>query len=136
MKEIIARGLIINDGKILLCRVVKSGFYFLPGGHIEEGENPEMALERELVEEFDTKPIGMDFVKEVENSYQEEGKTIEESFYIFAVKLENYEDIKSTESHIDFEWVKIEDLKSIDFRPKKVVDEILKIAEDKKDFWI
>ncbi|MEI6479916.1 MAG: NUDIX domain-containing protein [bacterium] len=136
MKELIVRGIIVNNGSVLLCKVVKSGFYFLPGGHIEEGENPETALERELVEEFDTKPTRINFVEEVENSYLEEEKVIEEKFYVFVVTLENYENIKSREDHIDFEWVKIEDFKSVDFRPKKITGEILEIIKKEKDFWI
>ena len=136
MKELIVRGIIVNNGSILLCRVIKSGFYFLPGGHIEEGENIETALERELMEEFGTRSTRMSFVKEVENSYLEEGNMIEETFYVFTVALENYENIKSREDHIGFEWVKIEDLKSVDFRPKKIIEEMLEIIEKEKVFWI
>ena len=47
--ELIARGIIINDGKILLCDNLKKGYYFLPGGQIEEGEDIETALKREML---------------------------------------------------------------------------------------
>ena len=53
--EIIARGLWIHEGKVLLCQNVKHGHQFLPGGHVEFGEQVAEALARELVEELGVK---------------------------------------------------------------------------------
>lgn len=49
--ELIARGLIRAGDYILLCRHVRRGYHYLPGGHVEFGEAASTALERELVEE-------------------------------------------------------------------------------------
>jgi 8-oxo-dGTP pyrophosphatase MutT (NUDIX family) len=46
------RGVIFDDNKTICIRTMKgSGFFFLPGGGIEEGENPTEALKRECLEE-------------------------------------------------------------------------------------
>ncbi len=41
--------------KIILVQA-PNGAWFLPGGEIEEGENHQTALERELMEELDSRP--------------------------------------------------------------------------------
>ena len=52
--------IIIQDKKILLVRDDWADFFSLPGGIIEEGEDPEIALSRELEEELKVK---MKFLK-------------------------------------------------------------------------
>lgn len=48
-----AYGLLVEDGKILLCRVNNQDWdgYFLPGGGVELGEAIDQALKREFFEE-------------------------------------------------------------------------------------
>lgn len=49
--EVIARGLWVVDGSVLLCRSVQKGYLYLPGGHVDPGEGAAVALAREFVEE-------------------------------------------------------------------------------------
>lgn len=49
--EVIARGLAVVEGHVLLCRNLKQGYAFLPGGHVEFREPAADALRRELHEE-------------------------------------------------------------------------------------
>ena len=49
--EILARGVLVRGGHILLCHNRKKKNYFLPGGHIEFGESARGALRREIREE-------------------------------------------------------------------------------------
>ncbi len=49
--ELIARAVIVERSHVLLCRNVRNGYYFLPGGHVEFSESAGRALERELLEE-------------------------------------------------------------------------------------
>lgn len=49
--ELIARGVLIHEGRVLLCQNLKHGHYFLPGGHVDFGESAEAALRREFLEE-------------------------------------------------------------------------------------
>lgn len=46
-----ARGVLVHDGKIALLSVTKKGYHKLPGGGIEEGEDPMKAFIREIKEE-------------------------------------------------------------------------------------
>jgi ADP-ribose pyrophosphatase YjhB (NUDIX family) len=48
--ELIARGLLILRGQVLLCRGPE-GYTYLPGGHVEHGEPAATALAREFREE-------------------------------------------------------------------------------------
>ena len=47
-----AAGIIIRDKKLLVERSKGKEFFISPGGSIEEGETPQQALIRELMEEF------------------------------------------------------------------------------------
>lgn len=56
------KGLIVRQGKYLLCQVRETvaveevrGKWELPGGHLEENETPEGALTREIEEELGVK---------------------------------------------------------------------------------
>lgn len=47
-----AAGILIQGRKLLVEKSINKQFYIAPGGSIEEGETPEIALQRELNEEF------------------------------------------------------------------------------------
>lgn len=51
IKHFTASALIINDAKVLLVYHKKLDVWLYPGGHIEENENPDEALVREVKEE-------------------------------------------------------------------------------------
>ena len=46
-----SRGIVVRDGMILLSHEWKSGWWLVPGGGLEEGENPEKCCVREIEEE-------------------------------------------------------------------------------------
>jgi 8-oxo-dGTP pyrophosphatase MutT (NUDIX family) len=50
--DIAMKAIIEQDGKVLLAKV-HNGMWELPGGRINEGEEPEIALIREVKEELD-----------------------------------------------------------------------------------
>jgi 8-oxo-dGTP diphosphatase len=51
-----ARAIVLdNEGRVALLHVGRHNFHKLPGGGIDEGENIEQALERELMEEIGCK---------------------------------------------------------------------------------
>jgi mutator protein MutT len=59
--------ILINDGKVLLekrrdDREIDPGLIMIPGGHIEDGETEQQALERELLEELGVKATRTDYV--------------------------------------------------------------------------
>lgn len=58
-ERIAARGLVVDNGKILLSYEVNTDVYMTPGGGLEDGENLEECCVRELREEagYKVKPI-------------------------------------------------------------------------------
>ena len=67
-----------HDGKTVLCKHRERDTYELPGGHIEEGENPEGAAVRELFEEtgaidFDIRPVCVYSANEIDDDGHEIG---------------------------------------------------------------
>ena len=47
----VATGYLVRDGKTLLLKHKKLGMWLPPGGHIDEGETPDDAVMREVLEE-------------------------------------------------------------------------------------
>lgn len=134
--ERISRAIIVNDGKILLCKsAVKNSVGFLPGGHIETGESDETALAREIVEEIGRKITNLKKVSEIKNSYMRDGIVINEILYTFLVKLDSCENIISVEDHLKYEWIPIEELSAENFMPAKTIDGVLKAVKENMDFW-
>lgn len=63
------RGLLVNDGKILLTYEINNDRYMIPGGGVEEGEMLEECCERELLEETGMKVKVIDNYLEIEELY-------------------------------------------------------------------
>ena len=111
--EITARGIITIGGHVLVCQGKGEQYTFLPGGHVEAGEEPVMALRRELQEELgraasDVKPITV-----VENVFDRGATRIRETMHLFAVTL--YPALRevpprSAEEHLAFRWIAIADM--------------------------
>ncbi len=55
-----AGGILIHDKKVLLIKHKKLGIWLNPGGHIDEGELPHEAAEREFFEETGVKVTAVD----------------------------------------------------------------------------
>ena len=134
--ESIVRAIVVKNDKILLCNNLKHNFYFLPGGHIEEGEPPEGALKRETLEELNKILQKTKYITKISNSFVQEGEQHDEVFLIYLVALEDYENIESKEDHIRFEWVPINNLPLVDLQPRKAISDILKSIKENKNFWI
>jgi 8-oxo-dGTP diphosphatase len=113
MKRVVA-ALILNDGKILVCQRTKHQTMPLkwefPGGKIEEGEQPQDALRRELEEELGIDATIGDEVARIRHEYRS-GNAVELRFFVvtdFKGELEN-------RIFRDMQWVDRKDLPSFDF---------------------
>jgi len=133
--EIIVRGLIINRGRILVCKVEDRDYYFLPGGHVEFGENMRKALYRELDEELGIKPKNAKFIGAVENIFYQKEVLNHELNFVFATDVDD-ENLESKEDHISFHWFLPHDLTEEKFVPPALRNAILKWTADKKPFFI
>jgi 8-oxo-dGTP diphosphatase len=74
MKGDRATAFIYKDNKVLMIQRLRKQdeYYVLPGGHVEEGETPEVAVMRELKEETS---IEGKFVKKLESFVDKHGRT-------------------------------------------------------------
>lgn len=108
-KNQIAGGVILRGDKILIaCRKQGDEDEFLwefPGGKIEEGETPEIALERELKEE-----LGLEV--EVKDKICELDMGGRKFFFYFAVPKN---DIDRLECHQEIKWVELRELAEFKF---------------------
>ena len=134
--DLIARGIIIQDDKILLCKNLEQGLYFLPGGHVEEGESQVETFTREMQEEMGKDVSKVQKIIDVNNSYVYKDKEYNELISIYIVALKDYSNIKSLEDHIDFAWVPLSGLATSAFKPIEMVPEILKCVEENREFWL
>lgn len=133
--EIIVRGLIMNRGRILVCKTEGRDYFFLPGGHVEFGENMRKALVRELDEELGIKPLKTKFIGTVENIFLQNNKQNHEINFVFTTEIEE-DEIEAKEDHLSFRWFLPHDLIEEKFVPPVLRDAVLKWISDKKPFFI
>ncbi len=122
--EIIARAIIIKDGKILLCKDNSASHFFLPGGHIEFGEFSEEALRRELVEELGREAKSVEFIEVLENIFVQNEEKRHEVNMIFKVEFGDY-NLSSAEDHIEFSWHDISNILEVNLLPEIMKEKIL-----------
>lgn len=60
--DVLVRALIVQKGKILVCKKLNRDYYFLPGGHVDFGESLRESLKRELKEELGLKIKKSNFI--------------------------------------------------------------------------
>ncbi len=102
------RGVLKVDDNILFCYHKKQGFYFLPGGSLEEAENSIHCLQREFKEETGLTITVGSFLGCLECHWQEDKQQYQEFDLIFEVNTNTQPPlsrIQSLEGHISFYWL-------------------------------
>ena len=102
--EVIARGVCVQEGKILLCRAKGGATTYLPGGHVEFGETGRQALVREVKEELGVDAETGAFLGVVENTFNQHGKPHAEINLVYELKLPMTTSAQAQEDWIEFEW--------------------------------
>jgi 8-oxo-dGTP pyrophosphatase MutT (NUDIX family) len=135
--HVLSRSAIISENHILLAYdprpipnhyyALNSHFYYLPGGHIEFQESAEQALVREIKEEMGFDSAIERFLGVMENAWDFPGDAvcchIHEINLIFKVTIPDLEygnSVAQKEDHVAFQWVSMDHLKTIDFRPLQI----------------
>ena len=117
MKDV-AAGIIINDGRILIARRAKGqkseDKWEFPGGKIEPGETPEVALKREIMEELSLEiKVGEFFM---ESKYKYEFGEIR----LLVYKAQCLDKNLILSVHSEAKWVKPEDIRNYDYAPADI----------------
>lgn len=113
MKQV-AAGLIVRDGKILICQRTKHQpmplKWEFPGGKIEQGEQPIDALRRELEEELGIVAKVGDEVARIRHEYKR-GGAVELRFFL----IPEYSGEVENRIFRDVRWVERAELPQYDF---------------------
>lgn len=134
-----ATGVIVKDGKMLVCRSRRFDGFVFCGGHVMLGENSRDAIVREAREE-----LGFDVeIKKLicinENLFPLEDKIAHEiSFYyllepVIDIPMEDYEyvEIEDGQEFVHkYSWVSLEEARNFNVRPDWVADMILQGREN------
>lgn len=118
--EVLARGVCVQDGKLLLCRTKGADNTYLPGGHVEFMEKAEDALCREIIEEAGLEISVGRFLGAVEHTFIQAGERHCEINLIFEVAISDIdasEDPVSLEDYIEFCWVSLDKLLEFKLEP-------------------
>jgi 8-oxo-dGTP diphosphatase len=125
--EILARGACVQDGQVLICRNRKHGNVYLPGGHVDWGEDSKHALKREWREELGVPGKAGRFLGVFEQIYTaRSGRTCEISllFEVLCPKISAKKNPPSAEDHLEFEWVPLNNLKKSGLLPRAMAAQL------------
>lgn len=108
------------------------GSWGVPAGKLEQGETPEMAAKRELLEETGIQPqsffqfvyLGTLYIRKPDLDYV---------YYMFKVHLDQKPNIHLSSEHSNYQWAKDEDFKNLPLRPG--VKEALRYYKNGSLFW-
>lgn len=109
--EVIARGICLREGRVLLCRAKEGRTTYLPGGHIEFGETGRTALAREIKEELGATATVGAFRGVVENAFLQNGKPHAEINLVYDMEIPDLPtDLHAREAWLTFEWRALDQL--------------------------
>ena len=121
--EIIARGLVVRDAALLLCRSVPAGYRYLPGGHVEPGEPAAAALQRELREETGVSTAAGRLVLVTEELFVQSGRARHELNLVFHVEHTPLPAaVPSREPQIAFDWIPWREIGVSGMLPARIAD--------------
>ena len=125
--EILARGACVRGGKVLVCRNRKHGNVYLPGGHVDWGEDSRRAVAREWREELGVACEAGRFLGVIEQVYPARGgRTCEISlvFEVVCPKISARTNPPSAEDHLEFEWVPLKELGKSGLLPREMAERV------------
>ena len=119
--EVIARGVCVQDGKVLLCLPKSGGRTYLPGGHIEFGEKGDVALKREMREEMQVEATVGKLLGVVESMFEQNAKPHHEINLVYEMTLPDGTAAKAAEDWIAFTWQPVERIHEANLLPAEMI---------------
>jgi 8-oxo-dGTP diphosphatase len=140
--QVIARAIIIHDGHLLVTYPAPSKNYtYLPGGHVEFGEQAGTALLRELKEEcglIDASII--EYAGTIEAAFTRPNGIMQHEisvlFLVEAPSLSSKVTPQSLEEHIGFAWVNGNTLDTAKLLPSATVNFLHELGKAKKPLFL
>jgi 8-oxo-dGTP pyrophosphatase MutT (NUDIX family) len=136
--HLLARAVVVDNGRVLLVRQKGIGDPFLPGGHIEFGESAPKSLLREIKEELGVEADVGQFLGAVEHCWTYRGEKNFEVNLCFKATLTDISSEKapcSQECHLEFFWQPISELAAANPMPPPVVELITNFAAGDPSAW-
>ncbi|HYD90152.1 MAG TPA: NUDIX domain-containing protein [Flavobacterium sp.] len=135
--HVIARGLLTQGNKIILCQVKDASWYFLPGGHVENGESAKAALSRELVEEIAEADYRVgDFIGVCENTFELKPDLLQHEInLVFQVDVPEELKVEAKEGHIGFIAIDRASLKDHKIMPTGIKEGLIEWLDTNKPFF-
>ena len=118
--EVIARGVCVVRGQVLLCHGKGADNTYLPGGHVEFREPARLALEREIREELGRASRAGRFLGCAEHVFRHKGRWHAEINLVFALRIPGLSPTRAPaarEPWIEFQWCPLRRLKAARLEP-------------------
>ena len=118
--EVIARGVCVVDGQLLLCHGKKSELTYLPGGHVEFRETARQALAREIREELGCEAEAGRFLGCCEHAFVQKSVPHAEVNLIFELTISGLAPgapVEAAEEWIGFRWQPLDKLDEAALEP-------------------
>ncbi len=135
--HIIARAVLVQNEKIVLCRMKSHDYFFLPGGHVEDGEAARTALIRELHEEIGPNNYAVGpLIGACENVFPAKDDLMKHEInFVFRVDVPEGTVIASREDHIEFISMPQGNLTEYDLRPAGIKTGVIAWLADGQTFF-
>jgi ADP-ribose pyrophosphatase YjhB (NUDIX family) len=135
--HILARGMVTRGDAIVLCRVKGSDHFFLPGGHVENGESVREALSRELQEEMGEDDYQIQNCIGIgENIFLHEADILKHEInFVFHVLVPEDVPIQAKEDHIEFVIVPQSEFGKYKILPEQIKKGLEKWLDTGKPFF-
>jgi len=123
LSNIVVCGLIARDGKIFVAKRAATkltfpGSYELIGGHVDPGEQPVAALEREIMEELGVR-VKVGQVVDV-FTYESEGMFKVEICYLCSLEDPTAEPTLNPADHSEARWITVDEIPQLQKEDEEV----------------
>lgn len=131
--HVLARAIIVFEGKILVTTDTNRNISFLPGGHVHYSEKAKDALTRELREELGVSANVGDFLGVIEAGWEYKKQLYHEYNLIFKINQVDAQfknKIKQMESNLALEWIAIDSIEGKNIYPVILKENITKWIQE------